>query len=527
MPDATLSPAPPQMPGRRHRFSGVGAAFAGFGVLTLVLVAAAGAAAHALVPHAYQPIAHKLLGAQPLTGLASLLFALGAPLRWTVGAAGTAQHVTGTLRAGDLAHAHPLVLLGPVVVAIAVLATGWLTARHATRTGNSAAGAAAGVVGTFAALSALAAMAVSRTGVSFGADMHARVHVDAAGAFFLAGAWAALGAAAGWALAVRRVPHVADAIASWRTRVIGPVSGAVVSGVLLTALVSPQAATSLAATKGTTSTTSGPSTTVAPDASTSSTAPADTSTTAAAAGHTTTTGHTSTTRGTTSTTGRTTTVAAGKPAASTPGAPHVEALALQPPTPGTYTYTTSGSAAWGLGKTVFPSTSTLTVDPAVNGRQHSRRQILTVAGEGFVIDQWLEYGVTGIRVGGQMITTTFNHSTAIRDLKTPTTQLYLSPTPTPGEHHEFDLASPVVSAHEVVDVLRTETVSVGGQNVSAAVVRTVMHLGGTATGTLEFDQWFDMSRRIVVKETSTATVKASIVTLNSNYSATLQRLTPS
>jgi len=195
--------------------------------------------------------------------------------------------------------------------------------------------------------------------------------------------------------------------------------------------------------------------------------------------------------------------------------------------PGTYTYTTSGSAKWGLGSTVFPNTSSLVVDPAVNGRQHSRRQVLTAAGQGFVIDQWLEYGQTGIRVGGQLITTTFNGSTTIRDLKTATTQLMLSPTPTAGEHHEFDLASPVVSAHEVVDVLRTETVSIAGQSVSAAVVRTVLHLGGTATGTLEFDQWFDMARRIVVKETSTATVKASVVTLNSNYNATLQRLTPS
>src|SRR5581483_9824199 len=527
MPDATLSPAAPELRGRMPRPAGVGAAFAGFGALTVALTTSAAVAAHALVPHTFQPIASKLLGMQPLSGLATVLFAIGAPLRWTIGAAGTSDHLTGTLRAGAVAHGHPLVLLGPAAVAATVLAMGWLAARHATRTGRSAARAAAGAAFTFASVSAIAAVAVSRMGASFGAGMNARVHIDMVGAFFLAGAWASVGATAGWALAVRRLPRVADAVATWRIRIIGPASSAVVSAALLTALVSPQAGSVLATAGGPTSTTAAPSTTVAPDASTSSTAPAATSTTAAAAGTTSTTGHTATTRGTTSTTTRAGATAAARPAASTPGAPHVETLAMQPPTPGTYTYTTSGSAALGLGKTVFPNASTLTVDPAVNGRQHSRRQILTVAGEGFVLDQWLEYGQTGIRVGGQMITTTFNHSTTVRDLKTPTTQLFLSPTPAPGEHHEFDLASPVVSAHDVVDVLRTENVTIAGQNINAVVVRTVLHLGGTASGTLQYDQWFDMSRRIVLKETSSATVKASVVTLNSNYTATLQRLTPS
>jgi hypothetical protein len=523
MPETTVRTDAPQMRGRWPRPVGVGAACAGFGGLTVGLIGLATMAMAMVVPHALQPVAHRALGVQPVSGLAALLFAIGASLRWSV--AGNGAHLTGTLRAGSLVHTHPVLLIGPVLVAAAVLVTGWLAARHAIHSGRSAARAAAGAAAGFALLSATAAIAVSRASVALSPDLTARVHVDALSTFLLGAAWGGIGASAGWMLAVRRLPHL-PAVMTLRRRAVGPISGVIVSGALLIALVSPIAAPAATAAASPAPTAAAPSTTVMQPATTSSSTPGTTTSSAGAAPSTTATRHTTTIRGTTSTTARAGAVASGT-VASTASASHVEALGLQPPAPGTYTYTTSGSAKWGLGSTVFPNTSTLVVDPAANGRQHSRRQVLTAAGQGFVIDQWLEYGSTGIRVGGQLITTTFNGSTTVRDLKTPTTQLFLSPTPTAGEHHEFDLASPVVSAHEVVDVLRVETVSIGGQNVSAAVVRTVLHLGGTATGTLEFDQWFDMARRIVVKETSAATVKASVVTLNSNYNATLQRLTPS
>jgi hypothetical protein len=136
----------------------------------------------------------------------------------------------------------------------------------------------------------------------------------------------------------------------------------------------------------------------------------------------------------------------------------------------------------------------------------------------------MQYQPDGIRLTEQRITTTFSGSTKVRQLLAATPQLFLSPSPAPGEHHAFDLAGPSVSAHEVVDVLRAETVKVGGQPVATVVVRTVLELSGSASGRLQFDQWFDPSRRLMVKEHTTANVTASVVRLTSTYDATLRHL---
>src|SRR5207249_749824 len=150
------------------RPAGLGAACAGFGGLAVALVGAVAVAARMVVPHALEPVAHRALGTQPVSGLAALLFAIGTPLKWSV--AGNGAHLGGSLRAGRLVHAHPVLLLGPVLVAVAVLVTGWLAARHAVRTGRSAARAAAGAATGFAVLSAVAAVAVSRASVALSAD---------------------------------------------------------------------------------------------------------------------------------------------------------------------------------------------------------------------------------------------------------------------------------------------------------------------------------------------------------------------
>src|SRR5256885_1134977 len=100
MPDTTVRTDASRVGDRWPRPAGLGAACAGFGGLAVALVGAVAVAARMVVPHALEPVAHRALGTQPVSGLAALLFAIGTPLKWSV--AGNGAHLGGSLRAGRL-----------------------------------------------------------------------------------------------------------------------------------------------------------------------------------------------------------------------------------------------------------------------------------------------------------------------------------------------------------------------------------------------------------------------------------------
>jgi hypothetical protein len=169
--------------------------------------------------------------------------------------------------------------------------------------------------------------------------------------------------------------------------------------------------------------------------------------------------------------------------------------------------------------------TTLRVDAAAGVLQHAVRD-LTNGGDGFTIEQIYDYRPEGIAVNQQRLSVSLGALKTVKTLHPTGAALWLGTNDGPGARHEFDLQGKDITGHEIVEVLRTEKITVGGQSVSADVVRTTLTFAGSATGRIVLDQWFVRSARVVGKEHLDGDVRASLVRLTTKYDAVLRRLTP-
>ncbi|MDQ6724606.1 MAG: hypothetical protein M3066_00270, partial [Actinomycetota bacterium] len=252
--------------------------------------------------------------------------------------------------------------------------------------------------------------------------------------------------------------------------------------------------------------TSAPGSTTVPGAS-------PTTTTAAAA--------TTTARPTTTTTTR----AAGPTTTAAPAGPR----ALTPPGAGIYRYDTSGATTVAGTTVVFPAVTTLAVDPPSGTVQHSTRNLRNAAGDGTATEFTLDYRPAGVYLVGLRLTTGFSGMTDVRDLSPASAVLLLPTGARAGTHLESNLAAGGGVARLVVDVLGGERVAVGGQAVDTLVMRAVVTLPpGDITGSQQLTVDVDPGSRLWVREHGVADASAAggLVTLHSDYTATLQRLTP-
>ncbi len=241
----------------------------------------------------------------------------------------------------------------------------------------------------------------------------------------------------------------------------------------------------------------------------------DTTTTAAAGGRTTTTaagGRTSTTRG-------------GAPSATTAPA---GARGVAPAAPGTYRYDTAGATTLAGTSVAFPAVTTLVVDPPSGTRQRSTRNLRDPAGNGLATEFTLDYRSEGVFLVSLGVTAGFSGVTDTRELRPASPVLLLAPGDRAGTHREADLAG-TSAARLVIDVLREERVTIAGQPVDTVVIRAAVNLApGDVTGRQEFTVNLDRTSRLWVRERSVTDASAAggLFTLHSEYTATIQRLTP-
>lgn len=226
-------------------------------------------------------------------------------------------------------------------------------------------------------------------------------------------------------------------------------------------------------------------------------------------------------------TGRTTTTRA--PAATTTtAAPAAGPRALAPATPGRYRFDTAGATTAFGTTTPFPSVTTLVVDPPSGTSQHVTRNLRDAAGNGVQTEFTLDYRPDGVYVVALRVTSGFSGFTDVRDLRPASPVLLLATGAGPGAHREADLTG-TSSAKLVIDVLRKERVTVAGQGVDTLVLRAVVTLApGDVTGRQELTVNIDPGSRLWVKERSVTDASAAggLFTAHSEYTATIQRLTP-
>ena len=251
------------------------------------------------------------------------------------------------------------------------------------------------------------------------------------------------------------------------------------------------------------------------EASTTTTAPAVTTTTAAPSRTTTTVARARTTTTTRAASATTTTVRPGS-------------RALTPAAPGTYRFDTAGATTFAGTTVPFPAVTTMVIDAPSGTRQRVTRNLRDAAGNGLSTEFTLDYRPEGVFLLSLKVTSGFSGITDVRDLRPASPVLLLATGAGPGTHREADLAG-TSTAKLAIDVLREERLTIGGQAVDTLVIRATVTLGpGDVTGRQELTVNFDRGTRLWVRERSVTDASAAggLFTAHSEYTATLQRLTP-
>ena len=215
-------------------------------------------------------------------------------------------------------------------------------------------------------------------------------------------------------------------------------------------------------------------------------------------------------------------VSAGQPTAGAPRTANQPAVAGSPTStpPGVYTYGNTGTfTAFGTAKDAS-GTSTLTVDPAVGDAQHS-----VLKGER---DQTIQD--VSVRSAGSFLNRLQLTNAAFDKTFAPSPAALLLPEPAnPGTAWTWKATSTDGSTTVTVKntVLRTETLTIGGEQVLTTVIRSVLALRGaslTYDGTQ--DTWFAPAKRLPVKQHNTGNGNSGGVVFSFDTTNTVRSIRP-
>jgi hypothetical protein len=195
------------------------------------------------------------------------------------------------------------------------------------------------------------------------------------------------------------------------------------------------------------------------------------------------------------------------------------------PTPGVYTYRTSGGESLnlvGMSRSFPSSTSMIVADGRcatvswVPIMQHTEATTVCNAPNGALTVPKL---VTDESIAGSTTTST---------IECPASTYLLPPAPRPGQRWTATcaLASPAEKIELAGRALGQSTMVVGGQTVSVMHTRLMLTFTGTEHGTNPTDFWVAPSSGLIVREQETVGVTQGGVHYTENMETTLTRLDP-
>jgi hypothetical protein len=164
----------------------------------------------------------------------------------------------------------------------------------------------------------------------------------------------------------------------------------------------------------------------------------------------------------------------------------------------------------------------------VGTTQHTTRDLRDAAGNGPATEFTLDYRPAGVYLVALRATVGLSGASESQEFRPPSPVLLLGTGARPGAHSEADLPG-AGGAKLTVDLLREEPVTIAGKAVATLVLQAVVTLApGDITGRQQLTANVDPVSRLWVKEQSVSDASAAggVVQLHSQYTATIQRLTP-
>jgi hypothetical protein len=175
----------------------------------------------------------------------------------------------------------------------------------------------------------------------------------------------------------------------------------------------------------------------------------------------------------------------------------------------------------------MPAVTSLKADPPSGASQHTTRDLRDSNGQGQTIETVLVYQPDGVHLSAIKVTTVVGGGiTDVRDLHADPPPLIARTGGAPGDRYEFTLTGSGTTFHGVITIQRVEPVTIGGQPVTTAVAKLHVDISGAVTGTQDSTTWVEPTHLLTVKEQVVTDAHAGALSTHTEYSATMQRLTP-
>jgi hypothetical protein len=197
---------------------------------------------------------------------------------------------------------------------------------------------------------------------------------------------------------------------------------------------------------------------------------------------------------------------------------------------GTYTFETSGQTQLsGAIKRTYqmPPRTTLAVGAASGGVQRSVRDMRDGNGNGRVTETRVRSSSDGLHLVYLKNTTRFAGITDVREFTPNPPPLILRTGAPNGDRLTFTMEGSDVEVTTTVEVLRRESISIGGTSLTAVVIRIVSRFSGSVSGTDTAINWIRPSDGLLLREEDHADLQAGFTRVRTDYKAKLERLTPS
>jgi len=167
------------------------------------------------------------------------------------------------------------------------------------------------------------------------------------------------------------------------------------------------------------------------------------------------------------------------------------------------------------------------VDQPDGTGQRSARDLRDAHGNGTVSDTTLDYQRNGVHLVHLKVNTTYAGITEALEFQPSPAPVVLPSGAAAGVHLHFTMSGSGTTADVTIDVLGMETLQIAARPVNTLALRTMSHFSGQVSGQTSQDSWVTPEHGLTVREHVVTDAQVGLDSFHSEYTAALQRMSPS